>query len=123
MSSGGRRRHLCVSGARVVVELHGTMTPGEIACVCERVEALLRAEVPVRAQVAAADLAVIDALARMRLWACRLHALFEITGTDDRGRELIELVGLTDALQVDRQPEACEQAGVEEVVDVGDPST
>ena len=92
----------------MVVELRSAMTPDDVARVCERVEALLRAQVPVRAHVAEADVAVIDALARMRLWAGRLHALLDVTATDDRCLELVELVGLTGVLQVDRQPEAGE---------------
>lgn len=102
----------------MTVEVHSAMPPYELARVCARVEALLREDVPVRAHVPAADLAVVDALARMQLWARRLDRLFEITGSCTG---LVELVGLSDVLQVVGEAEAREQRGVEEVVDVGDP--
>jgi hypothetical protein len=105
----------------VVVELGGAMTSAEVVRVCERVEALLRAQTPVRADVRGADLAVLDAIARMRLCARRLGALLEVTACEGFG-DLVGLAGLRDALQVEPQAEPREQAGVEEVVDVGDPS-
>ena len=106
-----------------MVELHGAMTPCELTQACMRVETLLRDKTPVRARVSGTDLAVLDALARMRLRARQLGALLEVTATDDGCEELADLVGLADVLQVTRQPEAREQRRVQEVVDVGDPPT
>jgi len=119
MSPAARRRHPCVGRARVVVEVHSAMTPHELSSACGRVEALLSEGVPVRAHVAEADLAVVGALAHMRLWARRLNTGLEITGSCV---ELAELVGLTVELQVRGEPEALEERGVEEVVDMGDPT-
>jgi hypothetical protein len=105
----------------VVVELRRTMTPADVARICGRVEVLLRHATPVRVAVRTADLAVVDAVARMQLLARSLDGLFDVTSTDDRFAELVELAGLTDLLQVGRQAEPGEQGGLEEVVDVGDP--
>lgn len=79
----------------------------------------------------AVDLAVVDALAQLRL-AARLHGrrLRLREGDVARVRGLLALTGLEEVLrersgvvehgQVGGQPEACEQRRVEEVVDVGD---
>jgi hypothetical protein len=64
------------------------------------------------------DLEVLDAIARLALCARRLDVLLEVHGAD---RALVELVGLSEVLEVRGQPEPGEQRGVEEVVDVGDP--
>jgi hypothetical protein len=93
------------------------MTPHQLSSACARVAAMLSEGVPVRAHVQAADLAVVGTLAQMRLWARRLDALLEITGSC---AELVELVGLTAELQVRGEPEALEERGVEEVVDMDD---
>lgn len=106
----------------MLVELHGAMTPWELVQVYVRVERLLSERTPVRARVRGADLAVLDALARMRLRAGRLGVVLEVTATDEGCTGLADLIGLTEVLQVAWQPESGEQRGVEEVVDVGDPS-
>lgn len=103
----------------MVVELTVPMTPDDVVRTCARVEALLRAAAEVRVEVRGTDVAVLGALARMRLCARRLGGRLEVSGAD---LALVEVTGLSEVLQVRRQPEAREQRGVEEVVDVGDPS-
>jgi hypothetical protein len=122
MSRPDGRRHPCVGGTGepwVVVELHGAMTPKELACACARTEALLGDHLRVRAHVRSATLPVIDVLARLRLVARREGAELAITGSC---AELVELVGLSEALEVLGEAEPREQRGVEEVVDVRDPT-
>ena len=66
-----------------------------------------------------ADLAAVDALARMLLATRRLGGTFEVTDVSGDLEELLELVGLRGELG--RQPERGEQVGVEEGVEPGDP--
>jgi STAS domain len=77
-----------------------------------------------------ADLATVDALARLRLIAGRLGIAVELHGAPPRLRELLELAGLgrvircSDRLTVEvgRQSEEREEPrGVEEEGDPGDP--
>jgi hypothetical protein len=95
------------------------MTPSELARACALAEALLRDHVRVRAHVRSVTLPVIDVLARLRLVARRERIELAITG---RCEELVELVGLSEALEVLGKAEPREQRGVQEVVDVRDPT-
>ena len=71
----------------------------------------------------AADLAVVEALARVQLSARRRGARVRLANVSESLRGLLELTGLGDALGVEaqRQPELGEQVGVDEVVQSGDP--
>jgi anti-anti-sigma regulatory factor len=70
-----------------------------------------------------ADLAVVEALARVQLRARRRGAQIRLTNVSERLRGLLELTGLGEALCVEarRQPELGEEFGVDEVVQPGDP--
>jgi len=70
-----------------------------------------------------ADLAVVEALARVQLSARRRGARIRLSNVSDQLRGLLELTGLGDALSVEaqRQPEFGEQLGIDEVVQPGDP--
>jgi hypothetical protein len=72
-----------------------------------------------------ADLALIDVLMRVVLVSRRLGARVEVVGLGPPLRHLLALTGLDGALdavisELGGQPEALEEPGVEEVVDVGD---
>lgn len=71
-----------------------------------------------------ADLDLVDALARLQLEARRLHCEIVIQPVGDDLLGLLNLVGLDQALPVEvrGEPETLEQGGVEEVVDVVDPT-
>jgi hypothetical protein len=76
-----------------------------------------------------ADLATVDALARLRLAGKRVGLDIRLGRPDQALGELLTLTGLDGALvaggsvvEVVGQAEAGEQPGVEEVVDVGDPT-
>jgi hypothetical protein len=122
MSSPVGQRLICVSRTRAVVELHISMSHSDVVRVREQVEALLHQATPVRLEICSSDLAVIEAVVRMRLCARRLQAHLEVTDTDGRFARLAELAGLSDVLEVVGKAEPGEKRGVEEVVDVGDPS-
>lgn len=68
------------------------------------------------------DLSVVDALARLQLAARRLDRQVRLRPVGAQAGELLGLCGLTDAVpqasEPGGQPEAREQGGVEEVVDV-----
>lgn len=71
------------------------------------------------------DLALVDALARLRLAAGRRHCTVTVRGASPELRGLLDLVGLTDVIVVAeprRQPELGEQLGIDEVVQPGDPA-
>ena len=70
-----------------------------------------------------ADLAVVDALARVQLSARRRGGRVGLTNVSEQLRGLLELTGLGDALGVEaqRQAELGEQLGVDEVVQPADP--
>ncbi|MDI6099961.1 STAS domain-containing protein [Actinoplanes sp. NEAU-A12] len=77
----------------------------------------------------AADVALVEALARLRLTARRHGRRLHVAGAGPELLTLTGLLGLTDVLfepvlpQVGRETEEREQAGgVEEVVDARDPS-
>jgi hypothetical protein len=75
------------------------------------------------------DLPLVDALLRVRLVTCRLGAGLLVVGAGPDLRRLLALLGLlsvvplgvAEASERGRQPEALEQPRVEEVVDVHDP--
>jgi ABC-type transporter Mla MlaB component len=67
------------------------------------------------------DLAAVDALARLQLEARRQGCTVWLRGACPDLIHLLELVGLAGVLQVSRQAEGLEQAGVEEVVVPDDP--
>jgi hypothetical protein len=68
-----------------------------------------------------ADLALVDALARVHLAARRLGCSIRLRDASCELRELIDLAGLSGLLlEPSRQPEGGEQLGVEEVVERGD---
>lgn len=71
-----------------------------------------------------ADLALVDALARLHLVARRLGGGLEVRGAGPDLRALIELAGLADVLlpvEAGGEAEGGEQVRVEEVVEPGDP--
>ena len=103
-----------VSGP-AVVEVRGALGRAGALELCNHLTALLRLGSVECRLLGAPDLPVLDALARMRLLAQRLGTTFLVTGNDEG---LLALTGL----EVLRQPEACEQPGVQEVVDVPDPA-
>jgi len=77
-----------------------------------------------------ADLATVDALARLRLAGSRLGLDIRLGAVSPQLAELLALAGLDGLLLADgsagemvRQAEAREQPGVEEVVEVRDPPT
>lgn len=73
--------------------------------------------VVVEVQLPGPDLGVVDALARLHLAARRCGGTARVSGAD----ELLALVGLSEVLAPDREPEPEEQVGAEEVVHVDDP--
>jgi anti-anti-sigma regulatory factor len=70
-----------------------------------------------------ADLALVEALARLQLGARRRGERLRLRNVSDELRALLELVGLDQVLAVEarRQPELREQLRVDEVVQPGDP--
>jgi ABC-type transporter Mla MlaB component len=70
-----------------------------------------------------ADLAVVEALARVQLSARRRGSRVRLTNVSDHLRGLLELTGLADVicLEAQRQPELGEQLRVDEVMEPGDP--
>lgn len=82
----------------------------------------------------ASDLATIDVLARLRLLSRRAGAELRLDAGSAELMQLLDLLGLTTSLAVrpdasarpggerQRQPEPREHCGVEEVMDVRDPS-
>jgi len=71
----------------------------------------------------AAELAAVDALARLALVARRLGCPLRVRRASPQLRDLVELCGLTERLDVEgeRQPKEWEQAlGIEERVQPGD---
>jgi hypothetical protein len=76
------------------------------------------------------DLALVDVLARVRLVSGRLGAGLVVLNASPELEQLLALVGLlavvplhrAEGSELRREPEACEQPRVEEVVDVGDPA-
>ena len=78
-----------------------------------------------------ADLVLVDTLLRIRLTAGRLGARVAVQGARQDLARLLEFLGLLAVVPLDpeapgsevcREPEALEEPGVEEVVDVGHPT-
>ena len=77
-----------------------------------------------------ADMTLVDALARLQLAARRRGRSIRLREPCQELCELLELVGLTEVLvgvpgsgvEPGRKTEGCEQVGVQEVVQPGDPS-
>jgi hypothetical protein len=114
MSPEVQGRLTCVRRDAVVVQVRGPLGPAGAQLLCARArQLLLHGDLVVDLQ-GPVDLGVVEALARIALLAKRLGACVSVTG-DDQG--LLALTGL----EVLRQAEAGEQAGVQEVVDVLDP--
>jgi ABC-type transporter Mla MlaB component len=68
-----------------------------------------------------ADIALIDALARVQLDARRRGRVVRLRGSSDELRGLLRLVGLADLLvEVDGEPEEGEQLGIDEAGDLDD---
>lgn len=76
---------------------------------------------PLVCQPGRIDLRAVDDLARLQLEARRQGCTVWLRHACPDLIELLELVGLTAALQVSRQAEGLEQGGVEEVVVADDP--
>jgi STAS domain len=76
------------------------------------------------------DLVLVDLLARLQLVAGRLGAAVIVLGATPELEQLLAFVGLlavvplrrVDDSELGREPEPCEEPGVEEVVDVRDPA-
>jgi hypothetical protein len=106
----------------VVIEVSGPLAAGDRFRLCERVRIVLQADATtvVVCELHRTDLDVVEALARMHQVARRLGGWLQIRGD----RELLELSGLAAVLEptseADREAEAGEQLGVQEVVDVRD---
>ncbi len=131
----------------VVLTLPGTVAPGEVAALCERLRALLErreetGDVPGRGEpfavvcdagaVTRPDLATVEALARLRLTARRLGCRLRLRNAHPELRCLLRLLGLDgvvgdQGIAVGAQPrgqaeEGEEVRGVEEGVEPGDPA-
>jgi hypothetical protein len=105
------------------------VTRADVKAACERLHALARGgdidAVACDVSELAAELAAVDALARLALVARRLGCPLKVRRASPALRDLVELCGLTDALGVvgrnGRQPEEREQpVHVEERVDPDD---
>jgi hypothetical protein len=101
----------------------------DVVAACERLRALAAGErverVACDVSALAAEVAAVDALARLALVARRVGCPLRLRRASPALRDLVEFCGLTDALGVERerQPEEREQAlGLEERVDPGDPA-
>jgi hypothetical protein len=99
----------------------------DVAAACTRLRALTEGRevrlVACDVSALAAELAAVDALARLALLARRLGCPLRVRRASPQLRDLVELCGLTERLGVERerQPEEREQAlGVQERVDTGD---
>lgn len=76
-----------------------------------------------RVAAGAPDLALVDALTRLQLDACRCGRRLRLRGVAAELGGLLELVGLAGVLLAEprRQPERVEQLGEDEVVQADDP--
>src|SRR3954452_25327184 len=104
------------------------VTRADVTAACERLHALAGDAEVITCDVSelAAELAAVDALARLSLVARRLGCPLKVRRASPELRDLVELCGLTDALGVvrrnGRQPEQRKQpVHVEERVDPDDP--
>jgi STAS domain-containing protein len=105
------------------------VTSADVTAACERLRALAgggQTEVCCDVSELAAELAAVEALARLSLVARRLGCPLKVRRASPELRDLVEFCGLSAALGVGRQrrrqPEQREQAvDVEERVDPHDP--
>jgi ABC-type transporter Mla MlaB component len=97
--------------------------PGDIPATVVTVAADGAEEVVGRLDGCRVDLALVDALVRFELVARRAGARLRVRGAPAELRDLLELVGLDDVLELEPLGEAepGEQLGVEEVMEPGDP--
>ena len=103
-----------------MLELRGPVPPGRVPGLAARLAERLRGDAVVQVH-GPVDLGVLDVLARLALAARRGGARLEVRGGEDLAG-LVRLTGLGLVVQPLGQAEAGEQRGVEEVVDVLDPS-
>jgi ABC-type transporter Mla MlaB component len=121
----------------MVMVIGGPITRADVPALCERVRRLVEASgdaEPVTCDVGAvpaADIATVDALARLQLAARRLGASIRLRHAGSDLQALLALTGLADAVGLPpalplgggRQPEEREQPfGIEEEVEPGDPT-
>ncbi len=97
--------------------------PGDIATTVVLVAADGTEQIAGRVEARTAGLPLVDALARFQLVARRQGGRVRLRNVSAELRELLELVGLDDVLELEpgRQAEPGEQLGVEDVVQAGDP--
>jgi hypothetical protein len=113
----------------LVVVPGGPLPPAEVARLCNSARAQLLAgsqQGIVCDLRGTADLSVIDAVARLALIAADHQGRLWLRNVSADFAGLLVLTGLDDVLglglEPSRQPEAGKQGGVEEVVDVPDPT-
>ena len=112
-----------------LVTLPPRVAPADVTGLCTTASSLLPGALELVVDVAAvqvADLAVIDVVARITRLGRRAGVAVRIRGASPDLRALLELTGLRQVLlaallEDERQAEAGEESGVEEVVDVGHP--
>ena len=114
-------------GDRILVQLPGRFDPAVERRVCDAVHALLLQDALttiVCSVDGAPDLGVVSALARLQLLGRRNGVTVQLGSAAGALDDLLALTGLQGALPARSepvgQPEAREEGGVEEVVDVGD---
>ena len=115
------------AAAVVVVRVRGPVSRARADLLLERLHARLVERDPVcvvcRVQ-GYTDLSVLDVLSRIVLLARRRHAAVRVTSGCGDLPGLLTLTGLAGVITLESecggQPEACEEAGVQEVVDVDD---
>jgi ABC-type transporter Mla MlaB component len=111
----------------VVVRVQGPVSRDQAQHLYARLQARLDARDPVcvlcRVQ-GPADLSVVDVLAHIALIAGRRHTSVRVSSTCGDLEGLLTLTGLASVVTVESErggkPEALEERGVEEVVDVDD---
>jgi hypothetical protein len=104
MSPGRHARPTCMVPAEARAEVVLLRDGVEVACW------------PLRASDGRVDLRVVDAVARLQLEARRQGCTVWLRDACPNLVDLLELTGLVGVLQVGREAERLEQAGVEEVV-------
>ncbi len=102
-----------------VLALRGPVAPAEVRALAERLAGRLHADAVVEVG-GTVDVGVVDVLARLALVARRRGVRLRVRA-DEGLAGLLALVGLRAVVQPLGEPEAGEQRGVEEVVDVLDP--
>lgn len=128
MSSGPHAGPTQVAAPGISFAVGAAVARADIPVLCAGLADLLRGRGPGIvdcdvAAVASPDVVTVEALARLRLTARRHGWQFVVRGAGPGLRQLVGLLGLTDALgEAGGQPEQREEAGgVEEAGDGGDP--